>query len=84
VNRGRWGPRSSERHPWCTRKCPRLTQRYKPLTWTDVFKGQCACSRRVPIEGIWIDLNIVIQTIILITIVLGLLCQKIVSFATVF
>ena len=39
VNRARWGPRSSERHPWCTRKCPRLTQRYKPLTWTDVFKG---------------------------------------------
>ena len=43
-----------------------------------IVSKQCACSRRV---HIWIDLNIVIQTIILITIVLGLFYQKIISFA---
>ena len=46
-----------------------------------IVSKQCACSRRVHIEGHIIDLNIVIQTIILITIFLGLFCQKIISFA---
>ena len=47
-----------------------------------IVSKQCACSIRVHIEG---DMNrfefLSSRTIILITIVLGLFCQKIVSFA---
>ena len=47
-----------------------------------IVSKQCACSRRVHIEGHMNRFKILSsRTIILITIVLGLFCQKIVSFA---
>jgi hypothetical protein len=30
VNRGGWGPRGSEEHPWCNRNWPRWPE----LNWT--------------------------------------------------
>jgi hypothetical protein len=47
-----------------------------------IVSKQCACSRRVHIEDLMNRFKILSsRTIILITIVLGLFCQKIVSFA---
>ena len=47
-----------------------------------IVSKQCACSRRVHIEGHMNRFEFLLSwTIILITIVLGLFCQKIISFA---